>query len=120
MKKLFIGILCLGALTVATRPITVVFDPSPQQEVVGYKLAWGTQSGIYTNVLNVGKSLTNQISNTNFVLNKVYYLVAVAYTSGPGNFTNSPPTPELVFMITNINQQVPTIVKNPKILEVRH
>ena len=41
--------------------LTVQWDPSPDPRVTGYLLSWGTQSGVYTNTIDVGTHLTTTL-----------------------------------------------------------
>src|SRR5262245_12988577 len=34
--------------------VTAVWDPNPEPNVSGYKLSYGTQSGVYTTTIDVG------------------------------------------------------------------
>jgi len=37
---------------------TVTWDPNPEPDVLGYVVSYGTQSGVHTTEVNVGKVLT--------------------------------------------------------------
>jgi hypothetical protein len=66
-----------------------MWNSSPDVEVTGYKIFWGTTSRVYSNVVDVGNVTNAVISNTNFVLNGVYYFAAAAYdTNAKSDFSN--------------------------------
>lgn len=79
--------LCAGSVDAAT-PIALVWDRSPDP-VTGYLVMWGTQSGQYTQSLNVGNTTTTSILPT--TANRVYYFAVKAYNSSG----TSAPSPEV-------------------------
>src|SRR4051794_39438214 len=58
--------------------ITLAWDPSPDP-VGGYIIYWGTQSGQYTQQLNVGRTTTMQV--TGLTAGNPYYFTVRAYNS---------------------------------------
>ena len=69
--------------------VGLMWNPSPDVEVTGYKIYWGTSSHNYSNALDVGNVTNVVISNTNFILNGVYYFAATAYdTNTESDFSN--------------------------------
>ncbi len=76
--------------------VNLAWDPSTDPNVVGYKVYYGTSSGSYQAVIDVGKSSTCTISN--LAEGVTYYLTATGYdTSGAeSDFSNEvvyPPRP---------------------------
>jgi hypothetical protein len=70
--------------------LNLAWDPPDTGSPAGYILGYGTQSGVYTSIVNVGPS-------TSFTVNglsegRTYFFVVVAYTAGGAI---SLPTPEL-------------------------
>ena len=47
---LFMGM----ASTLQAATVTATWNPNPESNIAGYKLSYGTQSGVYTNVVDVG------------------------------------------------------------------
>ena len=69
--------------------VGLMWIPSPDAGVAGYKIYWDTVSRNYSNVVDVGNVTNAVISNTNFVLNGVYYFAATAYdTNNESDFSN--------------------------------
>ncbi|HPN56603.1 MAG TPA: toxin TcdB middle/N-terminal domain-containing protein, partial [Candidatus Omnitrophota bacterium] len=71
----------------------------------GYKVKYGTSSGIYTTTLDVGEVTTYQVSGLQN--GETYYFVVVAYAgseeSGPSNeLSAAPALPQTIGMITDI------------------
>jgi hypothetical protein len=72
-------LLCAGAAQAAT--LTLAWDASPDTDVAGYWLYWGTQPGVYVNSVNVGNQTLQQV--TGLADATPYYFVVRAYnTSG--------------------------------------
>lgn len=57
--------------------LRIAWDPSPDPEVVGYKVSIGTQSGVYTNQVDAGTQTAEQFSN--LTGGATYYFVVQAY-----------------------------------------
>lgn len=68
-----------AATVVATVPVTVVFNPSPSTNAVGYKIYSGTAHTNYTRIVDVGTNLTAKIEG--FTIGQRYYFAATAYDS---------------------------------------
>lgn len=77
-----------GACSNLTSSATLAWQPSSDSTVVGYKLYYGTVSGVYTSVINVGKSTMATVSN--LVSGITYYFAVTAYdsTSKESPFSN--------------------------------
>ena len=54
--------LVLMPSSVQARPITLEWDPNPGPDVAGYTIFYGTQSHVYTNVVDVGNLLAYQFN----------------------------------------------------------
>lgn len=61
--------------------INLMWDPNPEQSVVGYKVHVGTQSGSYTQHIDVGPTTT--WSFTSATAGQQYCFAITAYASGP-------------------------------------
>ena len=60
---------------------TATWNPNPESDIAGYILSYGTQSGVYSVSINVGKVTTYQV--TTLTPGQTYYFVVQAYdTSG--------------------------------------
>ena len=71
-------LLLLTSTRLEAASVTLAWDPSPETSVTGYRLLYGTRSGVYTGQVDVGK-------RTQFSLLSIpegtYYFVVVAYDS---------------------------------------
>ena len=76
---LFTFLLTFSSAARATT-VTAMWNPNPEPNVAGYQLMYGTSSGAYTTVIDVGKVTSYSFSLTGGV---TYYFVLQAYnTSG--------------------------------------
>lgn len=57
--------------------VTITLGPSPSPGVVGYKVYYGPLSGVYTNFVDLGNSLTGFV--TELTPNWFYYFAATSY-----------------------------------------
>src|SRR5690242_17490548 len=73
-----VGLAMLCGTTAQAASLTLAWDPSPDP-VSGYVVYWGTQSGVYTQSLDVGKTTTRQISGLG--ANTPYYFTVRAYNA---------------------------------------
>jgi len=88
----------------ALQSITLTWDPSPDADVIGYNIYFGTQSGNYTNKVSAGNSTTVTISN--LVEGVTYYFAATAYnTSG----LESDPSNEISYTVPGGPNATPTL-----------
>lgn len=68
------------ALTVPADPsVTLAWDASVSSNVAGYRIYQGGQSGLYTNVLDVGYAFTATV--TNIITGSTNYFAATCYTT---------------------------------------
>lgn len=88
-------VLCL--LGLRAEAATATWDPNPEPDVLGYVLAYGTESGVYTTEINVGNVLSYEFFSPPGYR---YYLVVRAYSAmgvGPNSnevvldLTTTPP-----------------------------
>lgn len=79
-RKLFLILAILLLPIFNVFPLTLAWDASPDANVTGYNIYYGTNSGIWPSKVNAGTNLTLIISNTNFVNGTTYYFIATAYT----------------------------------------
>jgi Fibronectin type III domain len=117
-----IGLLVGGSLSQAqeTASVTLAWDPpSGASGIAGYRVYYGTSSGSYPQIINVGNTTTATVSN--LVSGQTYYFVVTDYNtagleSAPSNqasFTTGTGPPS----ITNVlPSYVVTTVPNPLIL----
>ncbi len=85
-------ILAIPATSHATS-VTAMWNPNPEPNIAGYQLLYGTASGSYTTVLDVGKVTSYSFSVTGGV---TYYFVLQAYdTAG----VYSPYSAEVAFLV---------------------
>jgi fibronectin type III domain protein len=70
--------------------VKLAWNSSPSVKVIGYSILWGTESGRYTNSVEVGNETTGTLSGLKS--GTTYYVVVVA-VDAQGN--RSPPSNEL-------------------------
>ncbi|RMD97412.1 MAG: T9SS C-terminal target domain-containing protein [Calditrichaeota bacterium] len=69
---------CLLALAIAPLGTVILsWNPSPEADVMGYKVYYGNASGNYTQVLDVGK--VTEFTLNNLVENTPYFFAVTAY-----------------------------------------
>jgi hypothetical protein len=61
--------------------VNLTWSPNPEPQVIGYKVHMGTQSGTYTQHIDVGPTTT--WSFTSPVVGQMYCFVVTAYVAGP-------------------------------------
>ena len=79
--RLCTGILALalvGATATEVRAATASWTPNTEPNLAGYKLSYGTQSGVHTVVIDVGKVTAYQF---NPPAGRRYYVVVQAYNT---------------------------------------
>lgn len=86
-----------------TTNVRLTWDASPDASVTGYRLYNGVVSGIYTNSVTVGNSLTGTISN--LFVGTTYYFVATAYTASG---VESLPSNEVIYTVQSPRPETPT------------
>src|SRR5271169_6117361 len=64
-----------GAAQAAT--LTLSWNPSPETDIAGYILNWGTQPGVYVSSVDVGNQTSWQV--TGLVDETPYYFIVRAY-----------------------------------------
>jgi hypothetical protein len=78
VSALLAGFVCLAPLPVrAATTITLAWNPSPDTNVVGYRIYYGVESHDYTQVLDVGNTTTATL--TGLEQGATYYFAATAY-----------------------------------------
>jgi IPT/TIG domain-containing protein/VCBS repeat protein len=71
-------ILLSGAASVRAATVTATWDANTESDIAGYKLSYGTQSGVYTTTIDTGNVTTFQLT-----LNPGnYYFAVQAYDTG--------------------------------------
>lgn len=94
---------CLSPLSFAVGNITLAWDPSPDASVVGYKVHYGSTSGLYTNSVSVGSATTTTISN--LAEGVTYYFSATSLDTNGWESIFSNETSGMV----NVPNRVPTL-----------
>lgn len=69
--------------------LQLFWNPNPDPNLAGYKIYWGTNSGTYTRVINVGRTTNAELRG---LAGQRYYLAATSYTT---NGIESPFSTEL-------------------------
>nr|NIO20976.1 hypothetical protein [Candidatus Aenigmarchaeota archaeon] len=64
-------------LPLAASSLTAAWDPNPESDLAGYKVYYGTQSGDYDSVIDVGEVIRYTI--TGLEPETLYYLALTAY-----------------------------------------
>jgi len=88
----------------ATQSVTLAWDPSPDTNVVGYRVYYGVVSRTYTNVVNVGNATNVTING--LVEGTTYYFAATAYNSLG---MESDYSAESVYTAPGLPNQAPTL-----------
>src|SRR5689334_17386917 len=63
----------------ALQAATVQWDANPEPDIAGYKLSYGTQTGVYTTAIDVGNVTTYSVTLTPGTR---YFFVLQAYNTG--------------------------------------
>ena len=71
-----IAVLLGAASTLHAATATASWDPNPEPDIAGYKLSFGTQSGVYTTVIDVGNVTSWSVTLT---AGQRYFSVVQAY-----------------------------------------
>jgi hypothetical protein len=74
---ILVSLISTQALHAATRTVKFAWKASPSDEVVGYKIFWGTGSHNYQNVLDVKNVLTKSLTLST---SSKYYVAVLGYT----------------------------------------
>ena len=74
--------------------ITVIWDANTDPELAGYKVYYGTSSGDYDTVVDVGTQTSFVLSN--LISNETYYIVVTAYDTSN---VESPYSNELIYIV---------------------
>src|SRR5439155_13688835 len=72
-----VAITLLMPATVPARPIALTWDPSPDDDLTGYMLFYGTQPGAYTDSVDVGNLISYQLD----LPGVQYYFAVCAYNA---------------------------------------
>jgi hypothetical protein len=68
-----------GASAATEGSVSIAWNPNPETDVAGYKIYWGELSRQYTNVLDVGNSVTGTVGNLSS--GRTYYCAIKAYNA---------------------------------------
>jgi len=110
MKTLILCLAMFFAAAALADDLTFAWDPNPEPDVIGYRLKFGSESGVYTRTVNVGNvtSFTEAIDWS--VENREgaeRFVVVTAYNAAG---LESPPSNEL-----DLGGQAPSAPKNPRV-----
>ncbi len=98
----FIGSLLISASLASAqtsfRPVTLAWDANTEADLAGYKLRYGTASGIYDQTLDVGNTTTASVSN--LLHGTAYFFVVSAYNTAG---MEGPPSDEARVLSDNAN-----------------
>ena len=94
LPLLCLGLLFSSRITGLAESVTLAWDRNPETDVTGYQLYYGTNSGIYSQTVNVGN--TTEVVIPDLESRTTYYAVVTAYnTAGLESFLSE----ELAFKI---------------------
>jgi len=108
LRSFFVSVLVVAGLLVSfsAQAATVQWFPNPETDIAGYKLSYGTQSGVYTTSIDVGKVTTWQLT---LAPGQRYFIVVQAYNTAGGTSPYSaeavydaPPAPTLNLTLTSL------------------
>lgn len=86
--------LSLGSAELGAQSVTLGWDASTDPIVMGYFVSYGSESGVYTNKVDVG---TNTIFTvTGLIEGQTYYFIATSYNA---EGIESVPAPELAYQV---------------------
>jgi hypothetical protein len=110
MKKILLGLAASLALagSLFANDITLVWTPSPDVGVTGYKIYYGPSTGALTNIWGVGLTNVATITGLTSATNLIYGFTVVATNAT----TESAPTLQIQTVIP------PHSVKNPRLVGV--
>ena len=74
----FVIAVLLGTAS-AQAATTLVWDPNPEPDIAGYKVSYGTQTGVYTTTIDVGKVTSWPV--TSLTPGQRYFLAVRAYNT---------------------------------------
>ena len=83
-------LLLAASSTVHAGSVTLAWDPPAAGSPAGYILGYGTQSGVYTSIVNVGAATSHVVNG--LIEGRTYFFAIVAYDAGG---VISAPAPEL-------------------------
>jgi hypothetical protein len=72
-------VLCWASQLHAAQNVTLKWDPDPASNLAGYRLYYGTSSGVYTQEINVGNTTATLVSN--LTEGRTYFFAVTAYNS---------------------------------------
>ena len=77
--RIAFALVFVGRVAAAAEAATASWDPNAEPDVAGYKLSYGTQPGVHTVTIDVGKVTTYQFNPPG---GQRYYVVVQAYNTG--------------------------------------
>ncbi len=101
----FLSLTIGSPLAMGSQSVSLAWDPSPDMNVVGYIVHYGTASGSYPNRLDIGNTTNATVSGLQEGI--AYYFVATAYNAAG---LESDPSNELRFTVPGILKLIPKAV----------
>jgi hypothetical protein len=65
---------------------TLAWDPNGEPDLLGYRLYYGTQSGVYDHIIDVGNVVTYTV--TGLELGRTYFFAVTAYNGDESGYSN--------------------------------
>ena len=72
-------VLCWASQLHAAQTVTLKWDPNPAPNLAGYRLYYGTSSGVYTQEINLGNVTATLVSNLRE--GRTYFFAITAYNT---------------------------------------
>ena len=110
MKTLIMCLAMLFATAALADELTFAWDQNPEPGVIGYRLKFGAESGVYTRTVNVGDATTSTEAIDWSVENREgteRYVVVTAYSN---NGLESPPSNEI-----DLGAPAPSAPQSPRV-----
>jgi len=97
---ILIGLLLLASVAFAGPSTKCVWDESPEENVAGYYLYYGTASGVYTDAVKIeGKqNVCFMLADIPFIVGTQYFMAVTAYTT---DGLESPYSNEIEYPVAN-------------------
>jgi hypothetical protein len=80
-------VLCWASQLHAAQNVTLKWDPNPASNLAGYRLYYGTSSGVYTQEINVGNTTATLVSN--LTEGRTYFFAVTAYNTAAESFPSN-------------------------------
>lgn len=81
-------VVVLTAATVNAATVTLQWDPNPEPTVTGYRLSYGTKSGVYTTTVDVGSQVTWPVVVNPPTSTTYYFAIQAVATAGISDYSS--------------------------------